>query len=283
VFVAGRSLHHVRVTRDRPLPVLDVLRYAQGASRVDVELDGYLNYHFVTTPPGNTDAPRLMLEAGINPAAPVEGADGARRAVISLRSSPWKAGHVTNPWHDEFDLDHGHVRYYGDHKPTTVGLPGATAGNRALIEAWAQHAATDRRGRLLAPPLLIYRSVTIRRDNRSLVKGHVEFCGAAIIERLEHVVQRDPETGAASRTWSSTWPSWISPPPATPSTCDGSTTVGIRGWMPSRPPATRRRPGCAGSRRVGARFLASGDGWCRHGSCRRSISSRPRDLPNWTF
>lgn len=113
--------------------------------------------------------------------------------MISLRSSPWKAGHVTNPWHDEFD--HGHVHYYGDHKPTTVGLPGATAGNRALIEAWALHAATDRRGRLLAPPLLIYRSVTIRRDNRSLVKGHVEFCGAAIIERLEHVVQRDPETG----------------------------------------------------------------------------------------
>lgn len=28
-----------------------------------------------------------------------------------------------------------------------------------------------------------------------MVKGHVEFCGAAIIERLEHVVQRDPVTG----------------------------------------------------------------------------------------
>lgn len=193
--VVAPSLHHVRVTHDRPLPVLEVLRYAQGASRTDVELDGYLNYHFVTTPQGKAEAPRLMLEAGINPAAQVDGPDGSRRPVIGLRSSPWKAGHVTNPWHDEFDLDHGHVRYYGDHKPTTVGLPGATAGNRALIEAWAMHAATDRGGRLLAPPLLIYRSVTIRRDGRTLVKGHVEFCGAAIIERLEHVVQRDPETG----------------------------------------------------------------------------------------
>ncbi len=27
------------------------------------------------------------------------------------------------------------------------------------------------------------------------MKGHVQFCGAAIIERLEHIVQRDPETG----------------------------------------------------------------------------------------
>ncbi|MER7006708.1 restriction endonuclease [Dactylosporangium sp. NPDC000555] len=171
------------------------MRYAQGASRLEVELDGYLNYHFVTASPEAIDIPRLMLEAGINVAAMVDAPDRPRRPVISLRSSPWKAGHATNPWHDEFDLDHGHVRYYGDHKPTTIGLPGATVGNRALLDAWALHAATDSRERLQAPPLLIYRSTTVSRGGRSLVKGHIEFCGAAIIERLEHVVQRDPETG----------------------------------------------------------------------------------------
>ncbi|WP_346536260.1 restriction endonuclease [Micromonospora sp. DPT] len=175
--------------------MLEIMRYAQSASRVEVELDGYLNYHFVTAPPEAGDTPRLMLEAGINAAAMVDAPDRRRRPVISLRSSPWKAGHVTNPWHDEFDLDHGHVRYYGDHKPTTIGLPGATAGNRAFLDAWALHAATDPRERLQAPPLLIYRSITVNRGSRSLVKGHVEFCGAAVIERLEHVVQRDPETG----------------------------------------------------------------------------------------
>ncbi|ASW58078.1 restriction endonuclease [Plantactinospora sp. KBS50] len=175
--------------------MLDILRYAQGASRVDVVLDGFVNYHFVTTPPASSVAPKLMLEAGINPAAMVGGPDGQRRPVISLRSSPWKAGHASNPWHDEFDLDHGHVRYYGDHKPTTVGLPGATVGNRALLDAWALHAATDPRRRRQAPPLLLYRSVTVRRNGRNLVKGHIEFCGVAVIERLEHVVQRDPETG----------------------------------------------------------------------------------------
>lgn len=181
--------------RLRQLPMLETMRYAQGASRVDIELDGHLNYHFVTTPPGTLDLPKLMLEAGINTPAAIQAPGGSRRPVINLRSSPWKAGHSTNPWHDEFDLNHGHVRYYGDHKPTTVGLPGATTGNRALLEAWALHAATDRRDRLQAPPLLLYRSVTVARDGRSLVKGHIEFCGAAIIERLEHVVQRDPDTG----------------------------------------------------------------------------------------
>jgi hypothetical protein len=147
--------HYVPVDRARPVPMLEIMRYAQGASRIDVELDGYLNYHFVTTPADISDAPRLMLEAGINPAAMIHAPDGPRRPLIGLRSSPWKAGHVTNPWHDEFDLDHGHVRYYGDHKPTTIGLPGATAGNRALLDAWALHAATDARDRLQAPPLLV--------------------------------------------------------------------------------------------------------------------------------
>jgi len=174
--------------------MLDVYRYAQGASPVEVVLDGYVNYHFVTTPPG-ADLPKLMLERGINPTATVQGPDRARRPVIAIRSSPWKAGHATNPWHDEFDLDHGHVRYYGDHKPGTVGLPGATPGNRALLEAWAYHAGTGPAERVLAPPLLLFRSATVVRDGRSLVKGHVEFCGLALIERLEHVVQRDPDSG----------------------------------------------------------------------------------------
>jgi hypothetical protein len=175
--------------------MLEILRYAQGASRIDIELDGYLNYHFLTTPPDAGDTPRLMLEAGINPAAIITASDQPRRPVIGLRSSPWKAGHISNPWHDEFDLDHGHIRYYGDHKPTSIGLPGATAGNRALLDAWTLHAATSAAERLQAPPLLVYRSATVARNGHNLVKGHVEFCGAAIIERLEHVVQRDPETG----------------------------------------------------------------------------------------
>ncbi|AMO59916.1 restriction endonuclease [Mycolicibacterium phlei] len=174
--------------------VHDILRYAQGANQSDVDIDGFVNYHWLTSPE-HLGRNKVMLEAGINAPAEVTGPDGPRRPLIAIRSSPWKAGHETNPWHDEFDLDHGHVRYFGDHKPSTVGLPGATQGNRLLLDAARLHAGTTREERLLAPPLLIFRAVTVHRDGKAVVKGHVEFCGAALIERLEHVVQRDPETG----------------------------------------------------------------------------------------
>ncbi|KRF12820.1 restriction endonuclease [Nocardioides sp. Soil796] len=182
------------VDTPRHVFVHDELRYAKGANQRDIEVDGFINYHWLTSPE-DYGRPKVMLEAGINAPADVHGPDGARRPLIAVRSSPWKAGHETNPWHDEFDLDHGHVRYFGDHKPSTLGLPGATKGNRLLLEAARLHAGTTRQERLLAPPLLLFRSTTVHRDGRALVKGHVEFCGAAIIERLEHVVQRDPETG----------------------------------------------------------------------------------------
>lgn len=185
-------------SRGEPSPrhvfVHDILRYARKVDQSEVEHEGFLNYHWLLSP-GDLGRPMIMLEAGINSPAEIQGPDASRRALIAIRSSPWKAGHETNPWHDEFDLDHGHVRYFGDHKPGTVGLPGATKGNRLLLEAAQLHAGTTRSVRALAPPLLLFRSVTIYRDRRAVVKGHVEFCGSAIIERLEHVVQRDPDSG----------------------------------------------------------------------------------------
>jgi hypothetical protein len=178
----------------RWMSVGETLRYAQGASTNIVELDGYPNYHHLTSPYGSGFA-KLMLESGINRAREVLGPDGVRRPVIAIRSSPWKAGQESNPWHDEFDMDHGHVRYFGDHKPGTVGIPGVTVGNRALMQAWPYHSGTSREDRALAPPLLVFRAVTQKIDGQSKHKGFVEFCGVAVIERLEHVVQRDPESG----------------------------------------------------------------------------------------
>jgi hypothetical protein len=178
----------------RVVMIHDELRYAQGANQVDVEVDGLLNYHWLMSP-ADLGLPRVMLEAGINAPAALASTSGVRRSLIAIRSSPWKAGHETNPWHDEFDLDHGHVRYFGDHRPSTIGLPGATRGNRLLLEAAQLHAGTTTDERLQAPPLLLFRSITVHREGRALVKGHVEFCGAAIIERLEQVVQRDPDSG----------------------------------------------------------------------------------------
>lgn len=187
------NVDHV-TANPRQVFVHDELRYAKGASQIDTVLDGFLNYHWLTSPAA-LGLPKAMLEAGINSPAPVNAVGGVRRPFIAIRSSPWKAGHETNPWHDEFDLDHGHVRYFGDHKPGTVGTPGTTTGNRLLLEAARLHRGTTRDERLLAPPLLLFRAVTVYRDGRAVVKGHVEFCGVAIIERVEHIVQRDPATG----------------------------------------------------------------------------------------
>jgi hypothetical protein len=178
----------------RWISVGEILRYAQGADTKVLELDGYPNYHHLTSPHGSGFA-KLMLESGINRAKEVPGRDGVRRPVIAIRSSPWKAGHESNPWHDEFDMDHGHVRYFGDHKPGTVGIPGVTGGNRALMRAWRYHSGTSREDRSLAPPLLLFRAVTQMIGGQSRHKGFVEFCGVAVIERLEHVVQRDTESG----------------------------------------------------------------------------------------
>lgn len=176
------------------MSIHEVLRYAKGASQDDRSLDGFPNFHYLMSP-HELRRPKVLLESGINTPAEVRGADGTRRPLIAIRSSPWKAGHSSNPWHDEFDLDHGHVRYFGDHKPSTLGLPGATPGNRALLEAVALHAGTNRDERLAAPPLLLFRSATVYKGQQGIVKGHVEFCGAALIERLDYVVQRDPDTG----------------------------------------------------------------------------------------
>ena len=97
--------------------MLDIVRYAKGGSDVEVNIDGYLNFHYLTHP-GDNRFKRLLLESGINRIALVDGVDGPRRPAILLRSSPWKAGHETNPWEDVFDLDHGHVRVF--RRPQTL-------------------------------------------------------------------------------------------------------------------------------------------------------------------
>src|SRR4051812_25752108 len=59
----------------------------------------------------------ISLESGINPMA--SSASSGVRPAILLSSAPWKAGTESTPWHDVFDLNGGHVRYFGDHKAST--------------------------------------------------------------------------------------------------------------------------------------------------------------------
>ena len=180
--------------KERLLGIHDELRYASGANQSELQIDGFINYHFITSPV-ERGFKKLLLEAGINRVAPTSHHGEIRRPVMALRSSPWKAGAESNPWHDEFDLDHGHVRYYGDHKASTVGLPGVTPGNKALLEEWRFHSGTSPTERKLAAPLLLFRAKSVNLEGRTRHQGFVEFCGVGLIERLEHIVQRDPKTG----------------------------------------------------------------------------------------
>ncbi|MFC8450609.1 restriction endonuclease [Kitasatospora sp. NPDC057223] len=146
------------------------------------KVGGFDNFYFVTSSPGLA---RAQLEKGINPMRKVKAEGALRRPAIMVRSSPWKAGSEQTPWHDVFDIDNGHVRYFGDHKPETTKPVGTTTGNAALLEAFNSHQAPTADGRAAAAPLLLFRSVT----RNGVDKGHVQFCGVALIERAERVVQ----------------------------------------------------------------------------------------------
>lgn len=174
--------------------VQEVLRYGRNDDPSMPIVGDMVNFQWLRRPPHGGKG--IILEAGINTTAAVVGPDGEQRVpVIALRSSPWKAGQESNPWHDEFDLDHGHIRYFGDHKVSTLGEVGATRGNRALINAWRYHASGELTDRILAAPILMFRSVPVWVEGRRVDKGHVDFAGACIMERLEYIVQRDPQTG----------------------------------------------------------------------------------------
>ncbi|WP_329033806.1 restriction endonuclease [Streptomyces sp. NBC_01725] len=164
------------------LRVGQVFRYASGKDPGPAVLEGHPNFHHVTHSP---ELARALLEKGINGMAKVGSPGRPRRPVILIRSSPWKAGSEQTPWHDVFDMDNGHVRYFGDHKATTTVPTGTTNGNAALLEAFAAHQGHTPEERETATPLLLFRSVS----RNGKVKGHVEFCGLGIIERAERLVQ----------------------------------------------------------------------------------------------
>lgn len=171
----------------------ETVRYARTSS-LEALHEGYINFHYLTRSPRESD-PRIIMEGGINRVAALSGPDGSRRPVIVIRSSPWKSGSADTPWHDEFDLDHGHIRYFGDHKVSTLGPVGSTPGNNALLEAWQLHSATSADERALAPPLLVFAARPEIKEGRRVEKGYLDFAGVCVIERLEFVVQRDPRTG----------------------------------------------------------------------------------------
>jgi hypothetical protein len=115
---------------------------------------------------------------------------GVRPAIL-IGSSPHKAGSAETPWSDFFDIDRGHVRYFGDNRAGSLLPAHAVEGNAALLEQFRLHHDGDRAVRSMAAPILLFRRVPA--DGR--LKGQVEFDGVALVERVELITQVDPPSG----------------------------------------------------------------------------------------
>jgi hypothetical protein len=169
----------------------EILRYGQARNSESPTVDGLTNFFYETLAPGS---PLVAMERGISPIAQVQASDGKRRPAVLIRSSPHRVGSEATPWQDFFDPDHGHVRYFGDNKPSMGGTPEAVLGNKVLLEEFVRHQSSEVAIRRFATPLVLFVSV----PHHGRVKGNVRFQGLGIIERSELVSQWD---GKAERSF----------------------------------------------------------------------------------
>lgn len=127
------------------------------------------------------------MERGINTPAAVRASDGIeRRPAIVISSSPHKKGSAQTPWQDFFDVDNGHIRYFGDNKHPGED-PAQAPGNKALLSAFQLAHSHDSSDRALTPPLLFFKRVTYRGKS----KGFPQFQGFGVIRSVDLVTQWD--------------------------------------------------------------------------------------------
>lgn len=165
------------------LSIGQILRYPREFAPSVPTVDGVPNFWHVTHTDGFA---RPQLEKGINPMAAIKTAAGTRRPAVLISSSPHRVGSAQTPWHDTFDADNGHIRYFGDAK-TPGQDPAHTPGNKALLKAHAVRTAIDPSARRQAAPVLFFRRTSVN----GVTKGFVTFQGFGIVERAERITQFD--------------------------------------------------------------------------------------------
>lgn len=181
---------------NRSIAVHEILRYPK-PNAVDRLTHTYRNYWVVQRDPADPEGANLLQEAGINAPRLVSAPEGQRLPLLSLRSTPVKSGTVETPWHDDYRMDAGKILYYGDHKVTSRVPLGETAGNKRLLDVWAKHRSGSASVRASAPPVLVFRTVTVQTPQGPREKGFIEFCGLVVIEDVQEVILEDPTTGRA--------------------------------------------------------------------------------------
>ncbi len=180
----------------RTIAVHQILRYTKPTA-IDRLSHPYRNYWGIQRDPADPEAPDIQQEAGINAPQAVQAPEGPRMPVLSLRSTPSKSGSAVTPWHDQYRMNQGTIRYYGDHKVTSRVPLGETTGNRRLLDAWSKHRSPSASVRVTAPPVLVFRTVTVQTPQGPREKGFIEFCGLVVIEDVQAVTLEDPTTGRA--------------------------------------------------------------------------------------
>jgi hypothetical protein len=168
------------------LTIGTIYRYSS-ANAVDVPvLDGLPNLLFHTNTPGENKA---LLEAGINPIRAVKTEKGPRTPAILISSSTHKQGSKDTPWQDEFDVDNGYIKYFGDNK--SIGDPAKAPGNSNILGQFLLHSSETYEKRLEAVPFLFFKSIKVGER----VKGNRIFQGVGLLRSAELVTQYQKDIG----------------------------------------------------------------------------------------
>jgi len=168
------------------LTVGTIYRYSS-SNPVDIpSIDGLPNLLFHTNTPGENKA---LLEAGINAIRAVKTADGPRTPAILISSSTHKQGSKETPWQDEFDVDNGYIKYFGDNK--SISDPSKAPGNAYILEQFLLHRSNDYESRLRAVPFIFFKSIKVGER----VKGNRVFQGVGLLNSAELVTQYQKDIG----------------------------------------------------------------------------------------
>jgi len=168
------------------LTVGTIYRYSS-SNPVDIQsIDGLPNLLFHTNTPGENKA---LLEAGINAIRAVKTADGPRTPAILISSSTHKQGSKETPWQDEFDVDNGYIKYFGDNK--SISDPSKAPGNAYILEQFLLHRSNDYESRLRAVPFIFFKSIKVGER----VKGNRVFQGVGLLNSAELVTQYQKDIG----------------------------------------------------------------------------------------
>lgn len=168
------------------LTIGTIYRYSS-SNPVDVAvIDELPNLLFHTNTVGETKA---LLEKGINNIRAVKTTDGLRTPAILISSSTHKQGSKDTPWQDQFDVDNGYIKYFGDNK--SIGDPSKAPGNAHILEQFPLHNSTSFEDRLTAVPFIFFKSVKVG----DRVKGNRIFQGIGLLRTAELVTQYQKDIG----------------------------------------------------------------------------------------